>query len=347
MIKNICSLLLITAAISACSKLEDTFGDFADDRETIYVGAPDTLIAQSGYEKLRLFAVINADPKILKGEIRIGNDTIPQKFDIERRRAGSDTVFVDLSMPEGSYRISVTLLDNVGNKSLVKSLITNIFGPSYVRTLGTKTIASAGFVKSADPIKTGALLNFGNSYEGLAKVRLKYNNSKGVPVVKEVDRFAPSVILNDFEAGGEVIAESIYFPKNPFYEFKATGIAKGKLPACNQLSVAKVTNTVVQFPDVESEKSSIKSFGVSWKGCVMGSVTLSASAPFTLATSENGTFGNTISLDSIGNSRMVYVAFKPVSSRDSLYSGKVSIEAANILNAPIAALSGKEKEVKK
>lgn len=340
-------LVSLAVLLAACSKMEDTFGEFAKNPETIYVGTPDTLIAQSGYEKLRLAIVINADPKIAKGEIRIGNDTIPQKFNIVRKYSNVDTTYVDMEMPEGSYRLSVTLLDENGNKSLVKSVLANVLGESYVKTLGVKTITAVQFTKSSDPSKTGALVTFGSNFENLSAVRLKFKDSKGLPVETIVDRFVPSIILSDFQAGGDVIAESIYFPVNPFYEFKATGNATAKLPACNQLSVGDVTASTVQFVETETQKTSIQSFVVTSKGCVLGAVTLTTTAPFALATTANGDFKNSISLDSIAKSRTVFVSFKPVSSKDSLYTGKINIEATNILNAPLVQLSAKEKAVKK
>ncbi|WP_025764448.1 DUF4998 domain-containing protein [Dyadobacter tibetensis] len=334
------AVLLIFMA--ACTSLENTFSEFSKVPEATYVGTADTIITQSGKEKVRFSIVYNADPKIAKGSLRILNNTLSHQFVINRQHSGKDTARVDLDLQEGTYRFIATLMDNHGNMSLEKSLLVTVLGDSYIKTLLSREISSVQFQKSGEPGKSGALVNFGKSHDGLQDVRIKYTDSKGKPKEVMLGKFNSSILITDFEVGGRLVAETIYAPINPFYEFKPLISSEGVFPVCSQLAEVTSTRPVLDFGVTSKVISKINTAQITSTDCVIDKVSLSTSAPFGLSTSEKGPFTTSITLDTSVVNKPIYVSFAPVSGSAKTYEGAVTVSAKNVMDVTLITLKGVE-----
>jgi len=111
-------LIIFSAIVVGCETNRETFEDFVREGETIYVGAADTVLVGSGFDKLRFWVAINADPKIKKGIIISTDNSINHEFDVERKQNGSDTITFDLEIPEGEYTFGLYMMDAAGNTSV-------------------------------------------------------------------------------------------------------------------------------------------------------------------------------------------------------------------------------------
>ncbi len=337
--------LLILIIATACTTLDETFSEFSDDPETIYIGAADTIIATSGYEKVRFRIVNNSDPKITKGELKLVSDSTIYKFAILRSNSGKDTTNFDVSIPEGTHRFSVKLFDDVGNKSLEKSILVNVLGDSYSKTLISKPIVSVGYQKNMDPAKVGALVTFDKDYEGLLGLRIKYNDSKGNPIERRTAKYENNVLIKDFEPNGNLLVESIYAPINPFFEFKGQDSIKAKLPACNKLATVSSAINSIAFDTTDTNKSSVKSFEIGSSGCIIGNISLTAEGSYTLGTKSTGPFTSSISFAPSTDLKTVFISFNPTSAKDQESTGSITASAANVLDSAVVKLKGMERGV--
>src|SRR5690554_2319749 len=128
-------LMALITIFLACETNRETFDDFVKEGETIYVGAADTVLVGSGFEKMRFWVAINADPKIRSGILISTDNSITHEFKVERRQNGKDTVIFDLEMPEGEYTFGLFLLDAAGNSSVRREVPAKVYGPKYEASL--------------------------------------------------------------------------------------------------------------------------------------------------------------------------------------------------------------------
>ncbi|PWJ57947.1 uncharacterized protein DUF4998 [Dyadobacter jejuensis] len=335
-------LLLLMAA---CTSLEDTFSEFSKVPESTYVGTADTIITQSGFEKVRFAIVYNADPKITKGELKILNDTLTHRFTINRKHNGTDTAFVDLAIHEGTYRFVATLMDDSGNKSLEKSILVNVLGESFVKTLLPKEITGVKFQKSNLPASNGALVSFGKNHEGLKNVRLLYQDAAGNPQEVWLGKFNTTILLNDFKPASKLIAQTIYEPTNPFNEFMPETVTEVLLPKCNGLSTVSSSTERLTFPTTQTKTTSQAQFLLSSTQCIIDKLSVTATAPFQVSLAQNGPFTASVTIDSNVVNKPIYVSFKPVSAKDSTFTGGIKVSATNVKDSTLVVLSGYEKSI--
>lgn len=335
-------LVIFFLVVIACTPLDETYSDFTSGSETIYVGGPDTVFVSSGIEQVRFSVVINADPKITSGELKTLDNSINHAFEVVRQHTGRDTIDVDLDLSEGNYRFLITLMDDNGNKSIEKEVAVTVLGDNYLQTLAPRKILSVVYDKADGGGSEGAVIALDKSFEGLQEVRLHYPNSAGEEQTIVLNRLENSVILSDFEAGGAFTMESVYGPTNPFVDFIAPEVIQDTLPPCNSLATASASVTSLDLGIIESRQNAIDELNIESASCIDGPVSVHASGGFQIATTPEGPFSGSLSLDDISTAAKVYVSFTPNSSADSLYTGAISVSARNMLEFSVADLSGEE-----
>ena len=75
-------LVVFSVIIIACETNRETFEEFVKDGETIYIGSADTVLVAPGFNKLRFYVAINADPKITKGLLKTADESIMHEFEV-------------------------------------------------------------------------------------------------------------------------------------------------------------------------------------------------------------------------------------------------------------------------
>src|SRR5690554_3295255 len=119
---------VFSVLVLSCGTNQETFEEFIRDGEIIYVGTADTVLVGSGYNKLRFWVALNADPKITKGILRTNDESITHEFGVARSKNGKDTVSFDMDIPEGEYTFGLFLMDDAGNSSVRKEVPARVYG---------------------------------------------------------------------------------------------------------------------------------------------------------------------------------------------------------------------------
>ncbi|MDN5204255.1 DUF4998 domain-containing protein [Fulvivirgaceae bacterium BMA10] len=209
-------MLVVSIAILSCETTEETFQEFASRGETIYIGKPDTVFAAPGFEKLRFWIAINADPKIKKGLIETTDGSIVHEFDVIRVKDGRDTIQLDLDLEEDEYSFNVYLMDESNRKSIRTELDAKVFGENYRASLINRTPAvNASFDGTA-------LITWSDPAEGTIETVLKYEDASGVERTVIVGNDETETAIDSYKLGGNIVVSSTYMPtENAIEVFEA------------------------------------------------------------------------------------------------------------------------------
>ena len=198
----------LSILVSCSESLQDTYSEFTENGETIYIGAPVSISAIStGINTMKLSIVINADPKISKGTILDTEGAIISEFDINLASLVDNTVEVDVNLNEGDNTIFVVLKDNSGNESVKKEALIKVFGTNYQAGLISRIIAT---VTAISP--NAAIIQWDAVQAGSISTILTYEDSSGVLQTMEIANDINETALDDIKLGGSISVSSTYKP---------------------------------------------------------------------------------------------------------------------------------------
>lgn len=217
-------LVAFSAIVFACETNRDTFEDFIKDGEAIYVGAADTVLVGSGFDKLRFWVAINADPKIEKGILISTDNSINHEFAIERKQNGRDTITFDLNIPEGEYTFGLFLKDAAGNTSVRREVPAKVYGAKYQSGLINRGLTEIkAFANTAYFHWSEAALN-------MVSTELIYEDQAGVMQTVEVPNDQNITVIEGYKLGGEVQVKSVFKPTDMAIESFEAQPAAGEFP---------------------------------------------------------------------------------------------------------------------
>lgn len=209
--------MMLFMIIVACESSEDTFEElFTNQGETVYIGKADTVIIAPGFEKLRFWVAINADPKISKGLLEANDGSVTHEFDVVRTQNGKDTVMFDLDLSEREYIFDLNLMDDAGNQSVKREVQAMVFGNKYQATLLNRGIASI------DALEITATINWSPAAAGTIATVLTYEDGAGIMQTVNVSNEDTETVLGSYKLGGNIMVSSTYKPtENAIEEFSA------------------------------------------------------------------------------------------------------------------------------
>lgn len=209
-------LFLVCIGYYGCESLLDTYDEFIGNGETIYIGAPDTVYLDPGFNKLRFRIAMNADPKISRGVLSSLNEEIHHEFEVKRNKDGNDTISVVVEGHEGEYTFEVFLMDDQGNKSVRREVPGTIYGENYQSSLLTRRII--GVERQNQEL----WIEWGELFDGMIYTTLRYLNSSGEVREIEVSNDDKDIYLSDMGQEDELTIYSVYKPlPNAFEEFSS------------------------------------------------------------------------------------------------------------------------------
>ncbi|MEQ9443429.1 MAG: DUF4998 domain-containing protein [Cyclobacteriaceae bacterium] len=200
------NLLIFSFSIMACESMEETFSEFTVEGETIYIGTADTVLIGPGFEKLRFWVAINADPKISSGVLKTSDESIMHEFDVVRTQNGQDTVSFDLKLPEGEYTFGLFLMDDVGHQSVRREVPATVYGQRYQESLISRGIVSI------DAFADSATFTWGDAAPNVVTTTLTYEDTDGNMQRVEVPNETSQMKVGNYKLGGEISVISDFAP---------------------------------------------------------------------------------------------------------------------------------------
>ena len=136
---------LTISGFFACRKQDDTYRQFLEGGEIVYVEKADSLRAYSGKNRVKLSWIIVSDPDVSRARISWNNGADSTEVAIART-TGIDTVEVMLdNLDEGSYTFDVVTYDTDGNSSIKSDVFAQVYGDAYTASLLNRAIRNIAY----------------------------------------------------------------------------------------------------------------------------------------------------------------------------------------------------------
>ncbi|WP_215223084.1 DUF4998 domain-containing protein [Echinicola shivajiensis] len=229
------SIFMMLILIWSCETTNETFNEFVLDGETVYVGKADSVIIGEGFNKLRFWVAINADPKISKGILKNNDETFYHEFPVNRGKSGNDTISFDLDIPEGEYTFGLFLLDESGNQSVRVEVPATVYGEKYKSGLINRGI------KGIKSFENEAIIQWLSPSQGSLKSIVTYENQEGELVELEVANSDSETLLENYKRGGELWVKGFYRPTDSSIEDFETIPLQSNLPLEYILDKTRIT----------------------------------------------------------------------------------------------------------
>lgn len=204
-----CSLLFgILLLLHACGKMDDTYRQFIEDGETIYIAKADSLKVRLGRNRVELSWFLLSDPKIKSYKVYYNNrqDSIYTQF---RKVYEIDTVKLIIDeLSEGTHYFEIFTYDGLGNSSVKADISGRAYGSMYQKGLLNATITKSFFVQNDLKVIWNK-----NQPEGLVNVDLEYTNRLGEMIMKRLTSLhGDTCVLREFPVDGTFRFRSGFIP---------------------------------------------------------------------------------------------------------------------------------------
>lgn len=199
--------LLVSLILGSCEKMEDTYRQFLEDGETVYVAKADSLKVRSGRERIELSWLLS-DPKIEKVKIYWNNrqDFIEKELQ-KVNEVDTIRVMID-NLAEGIHVFELYTYDGLGKSSVKAEVSGRVYGTLYEQSLTDANFSS--YFKEGNDLKIEWREN---QPEGLVKVELSYEDSERNVVEQTLTEIDGSITtLADFWEAGGFRYRSAYIP---------------------------------------------------------------------------------------------------------------------------------------
>lgn len=145
---NIITYLLFATAtlyIVGCKKMDDTYRQFVEDGEIVYVSKADSLEAHSGENRVELTWLLLSDPKVRSYKVYWDNKSDSIGGTVQKS-AQIDTIRVIINnLDEGVHYFEVYMYGEDGNPSVQASVIGNSYGAIYQESLLPRIVKGASW----------------------------------------------------------------------------------------------------------------------------------------------------------------------------------------------------------
>ena len=152
--KNFKSIIISTIAVIlffSCTKWDD-FKKYVQDGEVIYTGKMDSVKIFSGKERVMLYGLLKADPKVNKFVVYWNNNADSIAFDWVKSSSGVDTVRKIFAVDEGVKSFKIVTYDAAGNKSVVVNTTGTSYGETFRKRLSDRLITSVAYTSAGTTI---------------------------------------------------------------------------------------------------------------------------------------------------------------------------------------------------
>ncbi len=203
---NILLCILASALLfaSACRKMDD-YLKYTGGKEISYTGRVDSVRILSGNGRVIVSGLLMSDPKISKLKIYWNNRTDSLTQDVSRS-AGVDTVWIPITLPEGSYNFEIYTFDKEGNRSVAVNKSGASYGSIFQAGITNRPIKFAE--KSGNDVKVEMYGGDSNS----PFTRIIYTGTDDKTHVVDATGESASVLLKDYKSQTKFKYQSYFLP---------------------------------------------------------------------------------------------------------------------------------------
>lgn len=202
-------IAVLACLFFSCSKMDDTYSEFLDKGEIVYIGKADSVKTYGGNGRIQLSWLFIGDPKINKYVVYWDNraDSIVQTFE---RSPGVDSINVNIeSLTEGVHHFEIFSYDKLGNASLKVEVSGIVYGQKFQASVFNRILKKATLQSGED----FAHLEWGSSDTTEVGVEVKYTLANGDPKTLLVPKNEISSHLPGYKRGSPISFRTLHVPK--------------------------------------------------------------------------------------------------------------------------------------
>lgn len=203
--KKILSIAIVGLSLYGfvgCDDMNTIHEDYLNEGADVYIGAPQEVIARSGYERVELSWMQNSDPKIKETVIYWNSkrDSVVVPSDLT-----AEIMTKSIAVPQGAYIFELMNRSEAGDMSLVQLVSTESFGETYKSGLKNRPVLSQVVFGNGVKLVLGPLA-------GCVGVDYSYENNLGEMSTGRVAIDQNEIKLADYMPGGDISLTSLYRP---------------------------------------------------------------------------------------------------------------------------------------
>lgn len=198
--------MIIIIIMAACKKMDDSYRQFIEGGETVYIAKADSVKVKGGLNRVEVSWLLLSDPKVDRYKLFWNNrqdsleNTVIKTHDV-------DTVRVMLNdMGEGTHYFEIVMFDKDGNSSLPVEALGVVYGERYQSGLLGRTY------RSIERIGNDLEIDWMPAEPSLVGVELKYQSTDGGVIERVVSSSVELDTLENFPIGGSFEYRSIFRP---------------------------------------------------------------------------------------------------------------------------------------
>lgn len=187
--------------------MDDSYRQFFEDGETIYIGRADSILVRGGDNRIEVSWLLLSDPKVNSYKLYWNNhqDSVTSEV---KKTANVDTVKVLLdNMAEGLHHFEIVMYDTFGNHSVPARVSGRVYGEQYSDYLVNRIFKDPKILNGGD-----LQLDWTPAEDELLFTEIQYNNTENEKIRHVVK---PDVVLDTlklFPEGGSLSMFSAYKP---------------------------------------------------------------------------------------------------------------------------------------
>lgn len=216
-------LLILFFSIS-CSKW-DSFKEYIEDGEIVYVGKLDSVKILSGNKRVKIKALLKPDPKIRKVQIFWNDKSDSMIFDVDGQSRTFEKV---IPINEGIVSFMFYIFDVNGNRSVMVPAVGRVYGDRYLNSLSNRLIENAVVNNNVATIDWLSM----DLSNGPIATEVKYISNTGLEKIVKVPISQSRTELADLGSTTKTFAyRTLFLPQansiDTFYtEFAQMGLAR-------------------------------------------------------------------------------------------------------------------------
>ncbi|MDR2038690.1 MAG: discoidin domain-containing protein [Bacteroidales bacterium] len=207
------TIVFISAClIVSCDDMYDIHQKYLDEGEEVYIGYPDIVAANGGFERIQLIWKLNADPKIAECCIYWNDREDSLTVPVNR----TDTAMIQIiPLPEGKYIMEMVNKSRDGYCSLFNTVSVESYGEIYRKGLYNRLVTSQ--VAAENNITLQWSLE-----EGCVGTKMSYINKNGQEKEVFIKADQTTLVLDDYVSGGAFSYVSLFVPETSAIDTIAT-----------------------------------------------------------------------------------------------------------------------------
>lgn len=208
-IKNVTVLILWACCLvlTACTKM-DAYKDFGAGKEVLYSGRPDSVIAFSGNNRVKLSWLRASDPKVVKTRIFWNNHK--DSIEVPLPAAANKRLSSVINLPEGNYNFELFNYDAVGNRSVVSRCSGSSYGDVFQRSLFNRNLDN--FYARQFNLPNNAALSWTGVDAKCVGMEVIYKNTAGKDIRTTSSAKSSVTYLPDYDLSSPVSYRTMFLP---------------------------------------------------------------------------------------------------------------------------------------